>query len=120
MRKPILLLLAALCLWSCGGADGVASSNAPAPVPTSSVVETAEVQLRLDFSADPLNPSVVSYRISVTDEDGFVDLVPERVQARAGDQQELSLGAIRLGPIRVVVEGLDDQGNVLPSCKRSS
>ena len=77
--------------------------------------QTADVLLRLDFSGNPLEPQIVSYRVRVTDEDGFVELIPESVQARQSDTQEFSLSGIPVGFVRLLVEGLDEEGSVLAS-----
>lgn len=114
MRFHLYLLALCCCLWvaGCSGSDGTtAGGNAPPPPQTSTLL------VRLDFSGQPLDPEVVSFRVRLTDEDGFADLVPEVVQPRDGPvvTQEISLGEVPIGLITVVVEGLDAEGSAIAS-----
>ncbi len=108
--KLFSLLLSILFVAGCSGSETTsAGGGAPAPPPPS---QTSTLLVRLDFSDQPLDPEIVSFRIRVTDEEGFTDLVPEVVQPRdaEGIAQEISLGEVPIGLITVVVEGLNAEG----------
>lgn len=103
-------ILALLVLALCHRGQAQPNTLHPSPVQPS---QTSTLTLRLDYSNVPLDEEVVAFRVHVTDRQRLMRLIPEITQPRQRIGQDFLLSEIPVGAITVVLEGLNEKGDVV-------